>query len=282
MMNYPQITVFNYKVAYYMVRFFGLYWLVAQYLEFIRLKERPAAIYEPVFQLEKLIFPEFPGTFVFAGLLIVCAALLIITVFRSSYLLNFFIFLLVAIINLPIAANFGVHHDGHIIVLGFFLSIFLLPKELEDKDYKLVQYFYLGILMTYTLAGMSKILGTVKNLIKNTDKLTWVSKDAAKLNTYDNYWMADMQIPPVFKSIYAYDHIWIVITVLGILMQFLCFLGGFNRKLLTFFLIFLYIFHVYTAIFVLAEFENANYFLIVIFFPYHLLRPLFRKKYLVA
>ncbi len=281
-MNYPQLTVFNYKVAYYMVRFFGLYWLVAQYLEFIRLKERPATIYEPVFQLEKLIFPELPGTFVFAGLLIVCAALLIITVFKPSYLLNFFIFLLVAIINLPIAANFGVHHDGHIIVLGFFLGIFLLPKELEDKDYKLVQYFYLGILMTYTLAGMSKILGTVKNLIKNTDKLTWVSKDAAKLNTYDNYWMADMQIPPVFKSIYAYDHIWVVITVLGILTQFLCFLGAFNRKLLTFFLIFLYIFHVYTAIFVLAEFENANYFLIVIFFPYHLLRPLFRKKYLVA
>lgn len=278
-MKYPQLTVFNYKVAYYVLRLFGLYWLIAQYLTFIKLKERPTAIYEPVFWLEKLMFPEFPGTFVYVGLLIVCASLLIITIFRPSYILNVLIFLLVAIINLPISANFGVHHDGHIIILGFFLSIFLLPKNLEDKDYKLVQYFYLGILMTYTLAGMGKILGTAKNVIKNTDKLTWLNSDAAKLNTYDNYWMADVVIPDSFKSIYAYDHFWVIITALGIVTQFFCFLGAFNRKLLTFFLIFLYIFHVYTAVFVLADFENANYFLIVVFFPYHILKPLFKNKY---
>ncbi|ASW74572.1 hypothetical protein IQ37_04120 [Chryseobacterium piperi] len=277
-MKYPQLTVFNYKVAYYILRLFGLYWLVAQYLTFIKLKERPATIYEPVFWMEKLIFPEFPSTFVFAGFLVACASLLIITIFKPSYILNVFIFLLVAIINLPISANFGVHHDGHIIILGFFLTIFLLPRKLEDKDYKLVQYFYLGILMTYTLAGMSKILGTIKNVVKHTDKLTWLDKNAAKLNTYDNYWMADMAIPESFKNIYAYENFWVVITVLGILTQFFCFLGAFNRKLLTFFLIFLYIFHAYTTMFVLADFENANYFLIVIFFPYHLLRPLFMTK----
>ncbi|MBK1895261.1 hypothetical protein [Chryseobacterium paridis] len=281
-MNYPQLTVFNYKVSYYVLRLFGLYWLIEQYLTFIKLKGRPAVIYEPAFRLEKLMFPEFPSTFVFAGLLIACAALLIITLFKPSYILNALIFLLVAIINLPISANFGVHHDGHTIILGFFLTIFLLPKNLEDKDYKLIQYFYLGILMTYSLAGMGKILGTIKNVVKNTDKLTWLDKDAAKLNTYDNYWMADVDIPAVFKSIYAYDNFWVILTVIGILTQFLCFLGAFNRKLLTFFLIFLYIFHVYTAMFVLADFENANYFLIVIFFPYHLLQPLFKKKYAVS
>jgi hypothetical protein len=278
-MKYSQLTVFNYKVSYYILRLFGLYWLVAQYLTFIKLKERPAVIYEPVFWLEKLMFPEFPSILVFGSLLIACAVLLIITIFKPSYILNTLIFLLVAIINLPISSNFGVHHDGHIIILGFFLTIFLIPKNLEDKDYKLVQYFYLGILMTYTLAGMGKILGTAKNIFKNTDKLTWLSKGAAKLNTYDNYWMADMAIPDSFKKIYAYDNFWVILTALGIITQFFCFLGAFNRKLLTFFLIFLYIFHVYTAMFVLADFENANYFLIVIFFPYHLLQPLFKKKY---
>ncbi|WP_390453886.1 hypothetical protein [Chryseobacterium sp. Alg-005] len=182
-----------------------------------------------------------------------------------------------AIIALPVSANFGVHHDNHIIILGFFLTIFLLPKNLEDKDYKLVQYIYLGILITYTLSGMSKILGTLKNVIKQTDKLTWISKNAAKMNTYENYWMADEAIPLWIKSIYAYENIWVMVTVLGILTQFFCFLGAFNRKLLTFFMIFIFIFHVYTAEFVLADFSNASYFIIAMFFPYHLLIPLLKK-----
>jgi hypothetical protein len=277
-MKYPQLTLFNYKVSYYVLRVFGLYWLVAQYLKFSELKSRPKEIYEPVFWLQKLMFPEFPGTLFFVSLLISCGVFLIITLFKPSYVLNALIFLLTAVISLPISANFGVHHDNHIIILGFFLTIFLVPKNLEDKDYKLVQYFYLGILATYSLAGMSKILGTAKNVIKQTDKLTWISKGAAKFNTYDNYWMADTAVPVWMKNLYGYENLWVIITVLGILTQFLCFLGAFNRKLLTFFLIFLYVFHVYTTEFVLADFENANYFLVVIFFPYHLFSPLFKKK----
>lgn len=278
-MTYPQLTVFNFKISYYLVRVFGLYWLVYQYFKFESLKNRPSEINEPVFWLQKILFPEYPSILVFGSLLIACAGLLIWTFFKPSYLLNFLIFFLTAIINLPISANFGLHHDNHLIILGFFLSIFLLPKNLEAKDYKLVQFFYLGILATYSLAGMSKILGTTKNFLKQTDKVIWINKNAAKLNTYDNYYRADVLIPDWMKELYAYENLWVFLTVIGIFTQFFCFLGAFNRKLLTFFMVFLFIFHLYTMKFVLADFENTNYFILVILFPYHLFSPFLKGKF---
>lgn len=278
-MTYPQLTVFNFKVSYYLVRIFGLYWLIVQYLKFTSLKARPAAINEPVFWLQKIMFPEYPSTSLFVFLICLCGVLFIWTIFKPSYIVNVFIFLLTAIINLPISANFGVHHDNHLIILGFFLSIFLLPKNLESKDYKLVQFYYLGILITYTLAGMSKILGTLKNIIKQTDKMLWITKDAARFNTYDSYYRADAAIPEWMKELYMYDNLWILITVAAILTQFFCFLGAFNRKLLTFFMVFLFIFHLYTMKFVLADFETANYFILIVLFPYHIFSSFFKGRY---
>ncbi|MBV8326257.1 hypothetical protein [Chryseobacterium sp.] len=277
-MKYPQLTIFNYKIVYYALRIFSIYWLIDQYVKLSALSQRSGEIYEPIFWLQKIIFPEFPGMLLSVGLLVACGICIIASVFRPSYVLNILIFLLMAIINLPLSANFSVHHDNHLLILAYFLSIFLLPRDLEDKDYKLVQYFYLGILVTYSLAGMSKFLGTAKNIIKHTDKLTWLDKNAAKMNTYDSYWTADLAVPEWIKEVYAYENVWVMLTVGGIVLQLLCFLGAFNRKLLTFFMVFLYVFHMYTAKFVLADFENANYLLLVVFFPYHMLQPLFKRK----
>lgn len=278
-MNYPQLTVFNFKAYYYVMRIFGLYWLVTQFSKFLILKSRPKELNEPVFFLQKIIFPEYPETWMFACLVIICGGLFIWTFFRPSYILNMIIFLLTVLISLPISANYGVHHDNHLIILGVFLTVFLIPKKLESKDYKLAQYFYLGLLTTYTMAGMWKIIGTLKNLIKQTDKVIWVDKNAAKLNTYDNYYRADEIIPEWMVNVYAYENLWIVVTVLGIFTQFLCFLGAYNRKLLTFFMIFLYIFHLYTMKFVLADFEGANYFILVALFPYHVFAPLLKDNF---
>nr|WP_315031231.1 hypothetical protein [uncultured Chryseobacterium sp.] len=277
-MKYPQLTVFNYKIAYYAIRVVGLYWLVAQYFRFSQLLGRPKEMYEPFFWLQKIIFPEFPGILMFGSLLIVCGVGIIFSAFRPSYLLNALIFVLMAVINLPLSANFGLHHDNHLVILGFFLSIFLLPKNLDERDYKLVQYFYLGILMTYTFAGASKFLGTAKNIINHTDKMLWTSRNAAKLNSYSNYWVADMNIPAWMKEMYAYENLWIGVTVLGITLQLLCFLGAFNRKLLSFFMLFIILFHVYNIVFVLADFRNAILFVLAALFPYHIFAPFLTKN----
>jgi len=281
-MNYKELTVYNYKIVYYALRIFGLYWLLIQYLNFKKISEWPKDIYEPFLSAQRLIFPSYPSEILFASILVSCAVLLVITIFKQNYFLNFLIFIFIAIINLPISLNFSVGHHNHLIIIGYFMSIFLLPKNLtNENDYKWVQYFYLGLLATYSMAGISKFLGIAKNLIKGTDKITWLDKNAAKINTLDNYWMADIKVPNWILSLYEYENFWVIITVFAIIIQASSFLGAFNRKYLTFVMVFLYIFHWYTDFFVLADFQNAKNFVLIALFPYHLLYPLFKRNKLL-
>jgi len=277
-MNYKELTVYNYKIVYYALRIFGLYWLLIQYFNFKKISEWPKEIYEPFLGVQRLIFPSYPSEILYGGILFSCAVILFITIFKQNYFLNILIFILIAIINLPISLNFSVGHHNHLIIVGYFMSIFLLPKNLNrENDYKWVQYFYLGLLATYSLAGISKFLGIAKNLIKGTDKITWLDKNAAKLNTLDNYWMADIKVPTWILNLYEYETLWILLTIFGIIVQASSFLGAFNRKYLTFVMFFLYIFHWYTNFFVLADFQNAKNFVLIALFPYHILYPLFRR-----
>ncbi|WP_449399360.1 hypothetical protein [Chryseobacterium wanjuense] len=277
-MKYKELTVFNFKVTYYAMRVFGLYWLFMQYLTFRRISQWPKEIYEPFLLIQRIIFPEYPSEMLYGSILIGCALLLIITIFKQNYILNFLIFVLIAIINFPTSLNFSVGHHNHLIIIGYFMAIFLLPKNMnKENDFKWVQYFYLGILATYSLAGLSKFLGMAKNIIKQTGKITWLDKNAAKINTLDNYWMADIKVPDWILNAYAYENFWIITTVFGIVVQASSFLGAFNRKYLTFIMIFLYIFHWYTDFFVLADFRDAKNFVLIALFPYHIFYPLFLK-----
>jgi len=277
-MKYKELTVFNYKITYYAMRIFGLYWLLMQYLTFRRISKWPKEIYEPFLTIQRFIFPEYPSEILFGSILLICALLLIITLFKQNYILNFLIFVFIAVINFPISLNFSVGHHNHLIIIGYFMAIFLLPKNLtKENDYKWVQYFYLGILATYSMAGISKFLGIAKNVIKQTGKITWLDKNAAKINTLDNYWIADIKVPDWVLSLYAYENFWVITTVFGIVVQASSFLGAFNRKYLTFIMIFLYIFHWYTDFFVLANFQDAKNFVLIALFPYHIFYPLYLK-----
>lgn len=277
-MKYKALTVFNYKVAYYAMRIFGLYWLLMQYIDFKRISQWPKEIYEPFLPIQRIIFPEYPSEILYISILLICAVLLIITVFKQNYFLNFLIFLLIAVINFPISLNFSVGHNNHLIIIGFFMAIFLLPKNLNtENDFKWVQYFYLGILTTYSLAGISKFVGVAKNLILDTGKITWIDKNAAQINTLDNYWMADIKVPDWILNLYAYENFWVLVTCFGIIVQASCFLGAFNRKFLTFIMVFLYIFHWYTDFFILADFKDAKNFVLIALFPYHIFYPLYMK-----
>ena len=277
-MKYKELTVFNYKITYYAMRIFGLYWLLMQYLTFRRISKWPKEIYEPFLTIQRFIFPEYPSEILFGSILLICALLLIITLFKQNYILNFLIFVFIAVINFPISLNFSVGHHNHLIIIGYFMAIFLLPKNLtKENDYKWVQYFYLGILATYSMAGISKFLGIAKNVIKQTGKITWLDKNAAKINTLDNYWIADIKVPDWVLSLYAYENFWVITTVFGIVVQASSFLGAFNRKYLTFIMIFLYIFHWYTDFFVLANFQDAKNFVLIALFPYHIFYSLYLK-----
>src|SRR5690606_16339741 len=138
------------------------------------------------------------------------------------YIINIILFITVALISLPIVGYAGLSHTNHILILFYFFSIFLLPKELIERDYKYVQYIYLGILTTYSAAGFWKIAFIVKKFITNESTISWLDLNAAKINSIYNYYIIDEYIPKWMSILYRYSELWTVATIIVILLQTLC------------------------------------------------------------
>lgn len=268
-MTYPKLTVFNFKVSYFLFRIFTVFWLFEQVQFFNRFAKRAHELYEPTVWFQKIVMPVFPLDLLYYLVVFLTAALLIFSLFRFSVLINILLFFLVAYISLPVVAYRGVSHTNHVLILSYFFSIFLNPRKLEDQDYKYVQIYYLGLLITYSLAGFWKLVSATKDLVTANPEISWFETNAAKYNTMLNYMIVDEKTPLWMLKVYEYENLWIALTIIGIVLQTLCFLGAFSRKYLTFCLLFLLTFHFYTVYFVIADLRIMKYGLIVLFFPYH-------------
>lgn len=280
-MDYKKLTVFNYQISYYFVRIFTFFWLWEQICFFNIYQQRALEFYNPKLGLQKVVFPEFPSVFYFGTLCVLLGFSLLWSLFKQSYWLNIAIFVLIFFINLPIAGYNGLGHHSHILILFYLFTIFLLPKEMVVADYKYVQYLYLGILITYSLAGIWKFLSIAKDIYTNNPEISWIEKSAAKFNSLYNYYIIDQPLPNWMTQLYEYENLWIVVTFLGILFQALCFLGAFNRKYLTFTMLYIVSFHYYTKYFVLADWKSVIIGVVFIFFPYHIFYNFIKRNFTI-
>ena len=281
-MNYKELTIYNYRISYYLIRVFAIFWLFKLYSNFLRFSERPAEFYKPTYWLQEILFPIFPSNTYFLGLIIPTAIFIVLSSIKPKVIFNFLIFILLAILNMPIAAYHGAGHHNHLFILSFFFSVFLIPNKLKKEDFRYVQYFYVGLLMTYTFAGFWKFVSIAKDIVINSPDISWLEPNAAKLNTFVNWHFTDQFPPEYMVMVYEFVYLWIVITFLGILAQTLSVFGAFNRKYLTFTMIFLVLFHLYNKYFVIADFSTAIIVVVILFFPYHHLRQInfiFKKTF---
>lgn len=271
-MNYKENTVFNFKIFYYLIRIFSIFWLIQNYIKYERVAKRSEEFYRTTYWLQEVFFPVFPSFYYYVGLLLVSLLFITLSLFRPKIIYNIILFFLLSLVNIPLAAYNGAGHHNHLFILSFFFSIFLLPSQLKSQDYKYVEYFYLGLLLSYSFAGIWKLVAIFNDLYSHSPSVSWIERDAAKLNTMVNWHNADLQVPEFMMQVYQYQDFWIVITFLGILFQALTALGAFSRKYLTFNLFYLVAFHLYNKYFVLADFTNAIYVVIILLFPYHSIR----------
>lgn len=278
-LDYKKLTVFNFQVTYYVMRFFTFFWLLQQYQIFTRNAERPLIFYSPITDFQKLLQPEFPSKLYFLALCFILAINLIWSILKPNYICNILIFLTIALINLPIGGYLGLGHHNHVFILFYLLTIFLLPNKLVSNDYKLVQYMNFGLLVTYSVAGLWKVLSMVRDSVTQNPEISWLEPNAAKMNSLVNYYMIDSPIPNWMEILYQNSTLWILITVFGILMQTFCFLGAYSRKYLTLTMLFLFTFHMYTNYFVLADWKIMKYGIVLLFFPYHYFYSFIKKRF---
>lgn len=268
-MNYKELTVFNFKISYYVFRIFTIFWLGQQVLFFLKFSKRPKEFYEPTILIQKIFMPEYPSSTLYFSVIFFTLVLLLYSFLRFSLWVNVLLFFLTAYVSLVVVGYKGVGHHNHLLVLSFFFSVFLNPKEMNYKDFRAVEIYYSGILITYSLAGFWKLVSVAKDFITQNPEISWFERDAAKYNTMLNYFMIDQKVPVLMFQFYQYKELWLLLTIGAIICQASCILGVFNRKTLTFTLIFLVVFHFYTAYFVIADWRIMKYGLILLFFPYH-------------
>lgn len=278
-LGYQKLTVFNYQITYYVFRIFTLFWVVEQYQFFKINSERPQLFYNPATDFQKYLQSEFPSSLYFIALCIILVVNLLWSIFKPNYISSVLIFLTTALINLPINGYFGLSHTNHVLILFYFLTIFLLPNKLVTTDYKLVQYVNFGLLATYSAAGLWKAFSMARDTLTKNPDISWLEPDAARINSEVNFYMIDLPLPIWMQQLYSNTEFWVVLTVIGILFQTLCVLGAFNRKYLTFTLIFLFTFHFYTKIFVIADLKIMKYGIVLMFFPYHYFYGLIKKRF---
>lgn len=276
-MNYPQLTVFNYKISYYLIRMYLLFWLFILFQSYQSALKSPEFLYDPIVLTFLKSAPI--SIFSFGFIAVFCGTLAVVSMFKQSIWLNIALFLVVAIVNLFVYSTYKISHTNHLLVLSLFFSIFLLPKNLKLSDYKNVQFFYLGLLLTYSIAGFWKLVAIFLDIVKNKSQVSWAEFGAAKINTYANFYVIDRPIPDWMVQFYQHETFWLWITILAVFLQFFSFLGAFNRKYLNITMLFLISMHVYNYYFVLADFRLTTIVVLVLFFPYHLLYP-WLKKYI--
>src|SRR5574343_1662149 len=102
-MNYKELTIYNYRISYYLIRVFAIFWLFKLYSNFLRFSERPAEFYKPTYWLQEILFPIFPSNTYFLGLIIPTAIFIVLSSIKPKVIFNFLIFILLAILNMPIA-----------------------------------------------------------------------------------------------------------------------------------------------------------------------------------
>lgn len=204
-MNYSSLTVFNYKVAYYVIRLYSVYFLWNSYFKYKIFLQRPEELYEPVFYLQQLVFPGYPSGSIMLLICFACTILILISLVKESVLINLSIFILLIAVSVIVSVNYGIPHGNHLLLLCFFLSAFLLPSKLKSADYKYVQYFYLGLLLTYSLSGFWKLTAIAKSVALSEEKLSWISTNAAKINTMINYYAINQPVPDWMINIYSHE-----------------------------------------------------------------------------
>ena len=91
-MNYKENTVFNFKIFYYLIRIFSIFWLIQNYIKYERVAKRSEEFYRTTYWLQEVFFPVFPSFYYYVGLLLVSLLFITLSLFRPKIIYNIILF----------------------------------------------------------------------------------------------------------------------------------------------------------------------------------------------
>ncbi|MFD2515104.1 hypothetical protein ACFSRY_14625 [Pontibacter locisalis] len=281
-------NVFNFFVSVQVFRIFTFVWIYWTIQKFILLQDRPKEIFWFNDKLVSWIMPALPGETLFytiAGIAI--AANLVQLVFlRNMVIVQLVLALCLLWLNLPHWGYGFLSHVNHTLLLSHLFLIFVpvsrhLLQAPDKYVHQAINWFYAGILFTYTLAGLWKVPSLLFKLVTFSPDAHWLHPYGALFNSFVSYRNFDLNFE--LETIFT-EHVllWQVSFLIVVYLQSISIFGAFRQPLRPWIGLLLIIFHVMNMLVFLTYFVVATLLIVCLFTPYSLiLQPLYKRYYAV-
>ncbi|MEJ8804013.1 hypothetical protein [Pontibacter sp. H249] len=280
--KYRNVFSFYYAVlALRLFSFLWLYWTAAKYLQ---LQQRPTDIFWFDHTLVKWLMPSLPNAPLFFGVLalaVVCNGWQLIKS-KSSFVLQLPLALSLLWLNLPQWGYGFLSHVNHTFLLAHLFLVFIPISKASlqhpgQQLHKSINWFYAGILFTYTLAGLWKIPSLLYKLLLNTTDVHWLHPHASLYNAFVSFRNYDLpfNLAPVFTD---YALFWQLSFLVVVYLQSASIVAAFRQELRPLMGVLLVLFHGMNMLVFQTYFVVATLVLLCLLLPYDvLLGNKFRK-----
>ena len=263
----------DYLISDKIFRIFSVLWI----LYIVRIYESrihfPKELFFPKFDFQLFFLADYPSRFYFYTLVIIGIVSSLFTLKRNKIIYRILTLFSVLWLNAFLWSFGSISHSGHLFVLTHFFSIFLVyHKKIRISSFnRSINFYHLGLLSTYTLAGLWKLVFLIKDtFIPKVETTTWFDPEAVKTNAIINLLGKEI-IPKGWElEMYNIPVIWQIAVLGTFFIQLIAVSALFSRRLKFVIIAGLIGFHIYNQLFTGTYFLPAIFTLLIVFFPYHL------------
>lgn len=272
--NIDKQVLDDYLIADKLFRLFTIFWIfyvVTIYQERSYFSDN---LFFPLLGFQKLLINQFPSRIYFYSVVIIGVLCSVLSIYKKSIFYRLILCFCVLWLNAFIWSFGSISHSGHLFVLTHLFSVFLVYNKNYDteKFVREIKYFQFGVLSTYTIAGLWKVLFLIKDSVQpKLETTTWLNPEAVKTNAIINLLGKDEMLSEKMIQIYEIPYIWQIASIGTFLIQLVAVFGILNRKFLVPIVLGLISFHLYNQFFTATDFFPAIATLLIVFFPYHFL-----------
>lgn len=275
-------NAFNFFYAVLAFRLFTFVWLYWTGAKYQYLLQRPPEIFWYDHALPNLVMSSLPEPLLFY-IIIALAAIgnAYQLLWRKSHtLLQAVVALSLLWLNLALWGYGFLSHINHVFLLAHLFLVFIPVSQKAIKHASLhlhqsINWFYAGLLFTYTLAGLWKIPSLLYRLLLHPDSIHWLHPKAALVNAFVSWRSLDLEftLAPLFTD---YSLFWQVSYLVIVYLQACSVFCAYRLPLRPWLGLMLLVFHVVNMLAFQIYFVVASFVIVCLFTPYDLL---FRNKF---
>jgi len=262
----------NYFYAHRMLLIGTIGWIIYQLYTYTFISLRPQELFVQIHYFGKLFMPFFPSLMMSYSVGILSIFLILyLLVYKESIILRAILAFAIAWINLLKWSFGGQSHVGHLLILAHLFSIFIpTTKNIADNNkvaiHKSIEWYYLGLLMTYTYSGFWKWIALIYKLFKKGE-ISWLNPNAALYNSLIGYHESELPLENIPKF-FTFPLFWQLSFLFMIFVLTFSFLAAFRKPLRVWIALLLIIFHIVNNLAFNVEFYTPLWVIFFLFFPY--------------